>query len=76
MQSQLMHQMDDITLIRVRESFLKSVNDEVRRWREFDKAAATANTIRVNKKIWNKYPDWNPLSNYVINLKTGAIVKS
>lgn len=54
--------------------FLKTVNDEVRRWREFDKAAATANTIRVNKKIWNKYPDWNPLSNYVINLKTGAIV--
>lgn len=54
--------------------FLKTVNEEVRRWREFDKAAATANTIRVNKKIWNKYPDWNPMSNYVINLRTGAIV--
>ncbi|MBB1063555.1 hypothetical protein [Limosilactobacillus fastidiosus] len=55
--------------------FIKDLTDEnIRRWKELDKASATANSIRLNKKIWNKYPGWNPLSNYVINLKTGKAV--
>ena len=55
--------------------FIKDLTDEnIRRWKELDKASTTANSIRLNKKIWNKYSGWNPLSNYVINLKTGKAV--
>ncbi len=58
-----------------KEKFIANLEDKsIRRWKELGKAAATANAIRTNKKIWNKYPEWNPLSDYVINLSTGKVV--
>lgn len=55
--------------------FLKDLrSSKIRRWKDVTKAAATANTIRVNKKIWRKYPQWDPLNDFVVNLRNGEIV--
>lgn len=56
------------------EFFSDIMDSNIRRWKELEKAAATANNIRVNKKVWDKYPQWNPLSNYVFDLRTGEAV--
>lgn len=54
--------------------FIKEFGEQVRRWKELDKAIATANAIRSNKKVLAQYPELKPLANYVVNLKTGVVV--
>lgn len=54
--------------------FIKEFGEQVRHWKELDKAIATANAIRSNKKVLAQYPELKPLANYVVNLKTGVVV--
>lgn len=58
----------------VKEVFLHKLGKQVRRWKVQSKAEVTANAIRLNKKLWQKYPGWNPLSNFVVDLQTGKAV--
>lgn len=53
--------------------FIKEFGEQVRRWKELDKAIATASAIQTNKKMLAQYPELKLSDNYVVNLKTGVI---
>lgn len=61
----------------VKGQFFEELDDQIRRWKELDKAIATASSVRTNKKIFKKilahHPELNLLDNYVIDLRDGTV---
>jgi hypothetical protein len=54
--------------------FIYPFGNRVRRWDEASKAVATAGSIATNKRFWSNFPELNPYSMRVLNLRTGEIV--
>ena len=56
--------------------FVYPLNADVRRWKEDDKAIATARTLTANQNFWSKYPDFDNQYLTVLDLRNGKVIWS
>lgn len=56
--------------------FIHPLNTDVRRWKEDEKAIATARTLTTNQNFWSKYPDFENQYLMVLDLRNGKVIWS